>query len=119
MGCHLDELKANQTIAIMIDGQRNLKLFVNSVDHGIKVKNIPPICYGMVDLYGQCEEVSIVPANCAATSRSDSAAENSITEPTSVSAAAPDTTTTTAASKMSAAIVQQHPTLHRSSRMTF
>jgi len=25
VGCHLDELKANQTIAIMIDSQRNLK----------------------------------------------------------------------------------------------
>ena len=115
VGCHLDELKANQTISIMIDSQRNLKLFVNGVDHGIKVKNIPPICYGMVDLYGQCEEISIVPGNSSAESRSDST-ENSITEGTSVSAADVTATgTPAAASKMTPAVIQQHPHVLRTS----
>jgi len=42
----------------MIDGENNLKLFVNRVDYGIAAFNLPSnYCYGIVDLYGQCEQV--------------------------------------------------------------
>ncbi|KAF0766521.1 neuralized-like protein 4 isoform X1 [Aphis craccivora] len=47
-------------IGIMIDGENRLKLFVNRIDFGVAAFNIPADCYGIVDLYGQCEQVSIV-----------------------------------------------------------
>ena len=84
----------------MVDTQRNLKLFINGVDYGIKVKNIPPICYGIIDLYGQCEEVSIVLENSEVVPHADPA-ENSIME------AATEATT---ASKL--VVVQQQPPPH-------
>lgn len=45
-------------IGIMIDGENRLKLFVNRIDFGIAAFNIPADCYGIVDLYGQCEQVN-------------------------------------------------------------
>ena len=56
---NLDKLTLDQTVGIVIDAQRNLRLLVNSVDQGIMVKNIPQLCYGIVDLYGQCEEITL------------------------------------------------------------
>jgi len=45
-------------IGIMIDADDNLKLFVNHIDYGIAAVNLPhDCCYGIVDLYGQCEQV--------------------------------------------------------------
>jgi len=41
----------------MIDGENRLKLFVNRIDFGVAAFNIPADCYGVVDLYGQCEQV--------------------------------------------------------------
>ncbi len=57
---NLDQLETGQKVGILVDGMRNLKLSVNGVDLGVIVKNIPQPCYGILDLYGQCEEVSIV-----------------------------------------------------------
>ena len=54
---NLDKLTTDQTVGIVIDAQRNLRLLINGVDQGVMVKNIPQLCYGIVDLYGQCEEV--------------------------------------------------------------
>jgi len=42
----------------MIDGENRLKLFVNRIDFGVAAFNIPADCYGIVDLYGQCEQVN-------------------------------------------------------------
>lgn len=44
----------------MIDGENNLKMFVNRIDYGIAANNMPAECYGIVDLYGQCEQVHII-----------------------------------------------------------
>lgn len=41
----------------MIDGENCLKLYVNRIDYGIAAIDIPTDCYGIVDLYGQCEQV--------------------------------------------------------------
>lgn len=43
----------------MIDGENRLKLFVNRIDYGIAAVNLPTDCYGIIDLYGQCEQVNI------------------------------------------------------------
>jgi len=45
-------------IGIMIDGENRLKLFVNRIDFGVAAINMPADCYGVVDLYGQCEQVN-------------------------------------------------------------
>lgn len=44
----------------MIDGEHSLRLFVNRIDYGIAAVNMPSDCYGIVDLYGQCEQVCTV-----------------------------------------------------------
>jgi len=48
----------------MIDGENNLKLYINRIDYGIAAINMPPDCYGVVDLYGQCEQVNTNNAFC-------------------------------------------------------
>lgn len=37
----------------------SLHFFVNGVDVGKKIKTIPPVLYGVVDVFGQAEEVTI------------------------------------------------------------
>ena len=61
LGFNIDTLTTNQSVGIFIDSQRNLKVSLNGQDHqGITVQNIPPVCYGLLDLYGQCEEITII-----------------------------------------------------------
>lgn len=78
IGPNLDKLTTGQKVGLKVDGQRNLKILVNGVDHGTAVKNVPAVCYGIIDLYGQCEQVSIVR-----------------TTPNTTNAAAEEVTTTT------------------------
>ncbi|XP_071805443.1 neuralized-like protein 4 isoform X2 [Asterias amurensis] len=59
-GPNLDQLKEGDTVGIMVDGQSNLHLYVYGRDCGIIADHIPNPCYALVDLYGQCVEVSIV-----------------------------------------------------------
>ena len=40
-----------------MDLKGHLHLYVNGIDQGVAAKDIPPQCYALVDLYGQCEEV--------------------------------------------------------------
>ena len=37
----------------------SLNFFINGVDVGKKIKPIPPVLYGVVDVFGQAEEVAI------------------------------------------------------------
>lgn len=37
----------------------SLHFFINGVDVGKKIKTIPPVLYGVVDVFGQAEEVTI------------------------------------------------------------
>lgn len=59
-GPNLDNLKVNQTVGVLVDSLNQLHLYVNDVDQGIAAKNVPQTVYGIIDLYGQCEEVSMV-----------------------------------------------------------
>ncbi|XP_023215732.1 neuralized-like protein 4 isoform X1 [Centruroides sculpturatus] len=59
-GPNLDSLQTGHVIGIMIDTENRLHLFVNNIDQGIAARNIPAICYALVDVYGQCEQVSII-----------------------------------------------------------
>ena len=60
LGFNIDSLTTSQSVGILIDAAKNLKVLVNGQDHGIAVQNVPSVCYGLVDLYGQCEEITIV-----------------------------------------------------------
>ncbi|KAL5014249.1 hypothetical protein ScPMuIL_008519 [Solemya velum] len=60
-GPNLDCLQCGHVIAVMVDEENVLHLFVNGVDQGHAARDIPNPCYVIVDLYGQCEQVSIVP----------------------------------------------------------
>ena len=60
LGFNVDTLTTNQSVGIIVDAQRNLKVLINGQDKGIIVQNVPQVCYGLIDLYGQCEEISIV-----------------------------------------------------------
>ena len=63
-GPNLDQLRAGQTAGILVDSKCQLHLYVNGVDQGVAVKGITVnTFYGVADVYGQCEEVTIVPAD--------------------------------------------------------
>jgi neuralized-like protein 4 len=56
-GVNLDSLHSSHLVGVLVDSESRLHLFVNGVDQGVAVCDIPAVCYAVVDLYGQCEEV--------------------------------------------------------------
>lgn len=42
-----------------MDEEASLHLFFNGVDQGVAAKDVPGSCYGVVDLYGKCDKVTI------------------------------------------------------------
>ena len=44
---------------MMRKSDNTLHFFINGVDVGKRIKTIPPVLYGVVDLFGQAEEVTI------------------------------------------------------------
>ena len=59
-GSSLDRLQAGDTAGVMVSDDAALHLYVNGVDQGIVSHDIPPVVYALVDLYGQCEQITIV-----------------------------------------------------------
>ncbi|XP_015908035.1 neuralized-like protein 4 [Parasteatoda tepidariorum] len=59
-GSSLDKLKAGDRIGLIVYGDGVLRFFVNGIDLGISVSNIPKGVYGVIDLYGQAAKASIV-----------------------------------------------------------
>ncbi|XP_074654148.1 neuralized-like protein 4 [Tubulanus polymorphus] len=62
-GQNLDSVGVGSVVGILIDDDSCLHLYVNDVDQGIAAKDLPNVCYAIVDLYGQCEQVTIVAGN--------------------------------------------------------
>ncbi|KAJ8320876.1 hypothetical protein KUTeg_002463 [Tegillarca granosa] len=62
-GPDLNQLQCGHIIGILVDDDASLHLYVNGVDQGIASKHIPNPCYVIVDLYGKCEQVTIVPSD--------------------------------------------------------
>ncbi|XP_076085064.1 neuralized-like protein 4 isoform X3 [Mytilus galloprovincialis] len=60
-GPNLDQLKIGQTVGLLIDNDFCLHLYIDNMDQGVAARDIPYPCYGIIDLYGQCEQVSVVP----------------------------------------------------------
>lgn len=43
----------------MVDSYNQLKLFIDEQDQGVAAADIPPVCYAVLDLYGQCKQVRL------------------------------------------------------------
>lgn len=63
-GANLEDIQLNSTIGLLIDEDSRLHLYINDVDQGIAATDLPPYVYGVIDLYGQCEQISIVNSTC-------------------------------------------------------
>lgn len=46
-------------IGVMVDDDGALHMYINGVDQGVAARDIPSTCYALVDIYGQCEQVTI------------------------------------------------------------
>uniref|UniRef100_A0A671PAR1 Neuralized-like protein 4 n=1 Tax=Sinocyclocheilus anshuiensis TaxID=1608454 RepID=A0A671PAR1_9TELE len=59
-GPNLDTCPEGTILGLLVDSSGCLHLFVNGMDQGIAAQDIPSPCYPLIDLYGQCEQVTIV-----------------------------------------------------------
>uniref|UniRef100_A0A671PAT7 Neuralized-like protein 4 n=1 Tax=Sinocyclocheilus anshuiensis TaxID=1608454 RepID=A0A671PAT7_9TELE len=57
-GPNLDTCPEGTILGLLVDSSGCLHLFVNGMDQGIAAQDIPSPCYPLIDLYGQCEQVS-------------------------------------------------------------
>ena len=53
------QLQVGDRVGIMRKSDNTLHFFINGVDVGKRVKTIPSVLDGVVDLFGQAEEVTI------------------------------------------------------------
>lgn len=72
----MESLHCNSIVGLFIDDDNRLHLIINGVDQGVAATDLPPYVYAVFDLYGQCEQVSIVANNAEPFS---STTDNSIT----------------------------------------
>ena len=59
----LDSLQEGDTLGVLIDKESRLHLLINGEDLGPVAQAIPARRFAVLDLYGCCEEVSIVAAD--------------------------------------------------------
>ena len=52
--------QVGDTVGVMRKGDGSLHFFVNNRDLGCAAQGIPANVYGVVDLFGQCVEVTII-----------------------------------------------------------
>uniref|UniRef100_A0A8C8M120 Neuralized-like protein 4 n=1 Tax=Oncorhynchus tshawytscha TaxID=74940 RepID=A0A8C8M120_ONCTS len=62
-GPNLDTCPEGTVLGLLVDGNSCLHLHVNGMDQGVAAQDIPTPCYPLIDLYGQCEQVTIVTNN--------------------------------------------------------
>ena len=58
--CDLDTLSVGSRLGMVRTREGTLRYTINGEDQGLACDNIPPNVYAVVDLYGQCAQVSIV-----------------------------------------------------------
>ncbi|XP_023803457.1 neuralized-like protein 4, partial [Cyanistes caeruleus] len=59
-GPSLELLPAGTVLGLLVDGSARLHLFINGRDQGAVAGGVPSPCYVLLDLYGQCQQVTIV-----------------------------------------------------------
>ena len=57
----LDYVQSGQRIGLMRQADSSLHFFLDGVDYGPAFHDVPPNVYAVIDLYGQCAQVSIIP----------------------------------------------------------
>ena len=57
---NLDTLQPGATLALQIDSNNTLRLYVNDVAQCVISEHVTERCHALVELYGQCREVCIV-----------------------------------------------------------
>ncbi|XP_031441146.1 neuralized-like protein 4 isoform X2 [Clupea harengus] len=62
-GPNLDTCPEGTVLGLLVDGNSCLHLYVNGMDQGVAAQDIPSPCFPLIDLYGQCEQVTIVANN--------------------------------------------------------
>ncbi|XP_028393670.1 neuralized-like protein 4 [Dendronephthya gigantea] len=60
---NFDDLREGDRVGVICDESNRLHIIVNDVDKGLIDHEIPPTKYAMLDLYGRCEQLFIVPCN--------------------------------------------------------
>ncbi|KAL7305937.1 hypothetical protein TKK_0001411 [Trichogramma kaykai] len=58
-GANLETLRAGSTVGLLLDEDSRLHLYIDGLDQGIAFSDLPANIYAVVDLYGQCEQISI------------------------------------------------------------
>ncbi|XP_031830044.2 neuralized E3 ubiquitin protein ligase 4 [Nomia melanderi] len=59
-GAGLDNLQSGSVVGLFIDEDNRLHLIIDGIDQGVVATDLPPYVYAVFDLYGQCEQISIV-----------------------------------------------------------
>nr|XP_034992887.1 LOW QUALITY PROTEIN: neuralized-like protein 4 [Zootoca vivipara] len=59
-GPNLDTCPEGTVLGLLVDSSSCLHLYVNGMDQGVAAQDILNPCYVLIDLYGQCEQVTIV-----------------------------------------------------------
>uniref|UniRef100_A0A8C4Z814 Neuralized E3 ubiquitin protein ligase 4 n=1 Tax=Gadus morhua TaxID=8049 RepID=A0A8C4Z814_GADMO len=59
-GPNLDTCPEGTVLGLLVDTAGGLHLYVNGMDQGVAAQDIPSPCYPLIDLYGQCQQVTIV-----------------------------------------------------------
>lgn len=60
-GSDLDKLEVGDKVGVMRSTQGELIFFVNNESQGVAATNLPKYVYGVINLYGKCVQVSVVP----------------------------------------------------------
>lgn len=61
-GHNLDKLEEGDRVGVCCYSDGSLHFFVNGADQGIAALNVPPQVYGVLDLYGQAAQATLVDA---------------------------------------------------------
>ena len=48
------------TVGLLVDDESRLHLYIDGIDQGVATTDLPAYVYAVIDLYGQCEQISIV-----------------------------------------------------------
>uniref|UniRef100_A0A8C4R7J4 Neuralized E3 ubiquitin protein ligase 4 n=1 Tax=Eptatretus burgeri TaxID=7764 RepID=A0A8C4R7J4_EPTBU len=56
----LDSLQLGDVVGLMVRENGDLHFFINKVDQGVAARDMPPVVYGVIDLYGRTAKVTLV-----------------------------------------------------------
>lgn len=68
----MESLQVGQCVGLLLNEDSSLRIYINGVDQGIAATDLPQPLYAVFDLYGQCEQISIIDSLEATTNYSNS-----------------------------------------------